>query len=167
MLIMSINEFLLSKEFRNINLLYHSTTFSNLLQILEDNVLYGSDSYDYGIATSRNKDYLFYISDEGDIERGQGECQLILDRNKINNNYKIKAFDWEEFKLKDDDNYHQSEDKILTDKITNIKKYIIGIQLNKNIQDNLMKLLNKENLFIKKNNIKIFGKNWEILSKQF
>ena len=54
-----LNESVLDIKLRSINLLYHSTTFDNLMEILNDNILYGSGTYDYGIATSRNKNYLF------------------------------------------------------------------------------------------------------------
>lgn len=145
------------------NLLYHSTYFDDLLEILNDNILYGSHMYDYGIATSRNKNYLFYMNDNGDLKSGEGECQLILDRDKIKYNYKIKPYDWEEFKSIKDKNYHQSEDKILTNKIIGIKNYIVGIHLNKNINDNYTTLLEKEGDFLRKNNITIFDTNWGIL----
>ena len=158
-----LNETILDKNLRNKNLLYHSTTFSNLLEILSDNILYGSDMYDYGIATSRNKNYLFYINDYGELKSGDGECQLILDRDKIKNNYKIQPFDWEEYKSVKDKNYHQSEDKILTSKIINIKKYIVGIHLNKNVNDNYSTLLEREGDFLIDKNIIIFGSDWNIL----
>ncbi|MCK9319194.1 hypothetical protein [Methanoculleus sp.] len=158
-----LNESILDKNIRNKNLLYHSTSFNNLLVILNDNVLYGTDTYDYGIATSRNKNYLFYMSDYGELKSGEGECQLILDRDKIKNNYKIKPFDWEEYKSVKDKNYHQSEDKILTSKMVNIKKYIVGIHLNKNVNDNYTKLLEKEGNFLIDNNIIIFDSDWNIL----
>lgn len=131
---------ILDIDLRKKNLLYHSTSFNNLLSILNDNILYGSVCYDYGIATSRNKNYLFLLNEYGDCISGGGECQLILDKDKIKNKYKIVPFDWEEYKLINDLNYHQSEEKILTNKIVDIKKYIIGIHLNKNINKNLKKL---------------------------
>lgn len=158
-----LNESILDKSLGNKNLLYHSTSFNNLLEILNDNVLYGTDTYDYGIATSRNKNYLFYINDYGEIKSGEGECQLILDRDKIKNNYRIEPFDWEEYKRRNDKNYHQSEDKILTSKIINIKKYIVGIHLNKKVNNNYTKLLKKESDFLIDNNIIIFGRDWDIL----
>mgnify|MGYP005851058689 CR=1 FL=1 len=160
-----LNESILDINLRTKKLLYHSTTFENLMKILNDNILYGSDMYDYGIATSRNRNYLFYMSDYGDIKSGEGECQIILDRDKIKNNYKIQPFDFEEYKSSNDSNYHQSEDKILTSKIINIKKYIIGIHLNKNIERNLGLILDREMEFLKSNQIIIFGKDWEIIKK--
>jgi hypothetical protein len=158
-----LKESILDRNLRNKNLLYHSTTFNNLLEILNDNVLYGSDMYDYGIATSRNKNYLFHMNDYGELKSGEGECQLILDRDKIKNNYRIKPFDWEEYKSVKDKNYHQSEDKILTSKIIDIKKYIIGIHLNKNVNNNYIILLKKEGDFLIDNNIIIFGSDWNTL----
>ena len=54
-----ITEKLLDKHLRNKNLLDHATYFDNLLEILKQNVLYGTNTYDYGVATSRNRNYLF------------------------------------------------------------------------------------------------------------
>lgn len=159
-----LNESILDKKFRSINLLYHSTSFSNLMDILTDNILYGTSSYDYGIATSRNKNYLFLQDNDSGPKRGEGESQLILNRDKIKSNYKIQAFDWEEYKSRSDSNYHQSEDKILTNKIVNIKEYIVGIHLNKNTKHNFKLLLEKEFDFLTNNNITIFDKNWEVLN---
>lgn len=165
-LINFINEKLLDKSLRSKNLLYHSTSFSNLLEILDSNVLISYSLFDFGISTSRNKDYLFSIDydDTGDIISGGGECQLILDKDKIKSNYKIKPYDYEMYKKIPDNNYHQSEDKILSNKVKNIKKYIVGIHLNKNVHENYKKLLEKENEFIKENNIIIFDKDWNIVN---
>jgi hypothetical protein len=169
MKILSVKDFLyenlLNKQFRNKELLYHATFFDNLLEILEDNILYGTVAYDYGISTSRDRNYLFHNNSEfGDIRRGEAECQLILDKRKLKTKYKIKAFDWEEYKRTNNPNLIQSEDKILTGKIKGIKKYIVGIHLNKNVEENYQILLGQESYFIENNNIPIFGKNWEQLN---
>jgi len=62
-----------------------------------------------------------------------------------------------------DPNYLQSEDKIITNKITDIKKYIIGIHLNKNVKNNFKDLLCQEKDFLENNSILIFDTNRNII----
>jgi hypothetical protein len=160
----TIQEKLLPKKIRYEKLLYHSTTYENFYNILKTNKLFGTDDYDYGIATSRNRYYLHHISEYGDLEPGKADCQIILNRDKIKNNYKIKPFDWENYKRRQDQKYHQSEDKILTNVIYPIDKYIIGIQLNNNPEYNF-RFLKKSKYWkkIEKNNWIIFDNKWNIL----
>jgi hypothetical protein len=170
-----INEEILPIEYRQKNLIYHSTEFENLLSILKKNVLYGTTDYDYGVATSRNKDYLFGRNDDlGDVGTRIGESQLILDRDKIKKNYKIQPFDWENWKQqsmnwKNPENYKQSEEKILTSEIKNIHKYIVGIHLNKFIKTNYEILKTDEyiNSLIKKYNWVIFDRHWKIIGNDY
>jgi len=159
-----IVEKLLSKELRTKNLLYHATSFENLISILNDDVLYGTHMYDRGVATSRNKDYLFYMDEDGEMFSGGAETQLILDGDKIRNKYKVSPFDWEEFKRHPEPVYHQSEEKILTDKIVGIHKYIVGIHLNKNVDENYLNLIGDKQFksLIEKYNWIIFDENWVI-----
>lgn len=161
----NISEKLLQKELRESNLLYHSTSFESLLEILRTDILWGSH-YDDGISTSRDKDYLFHSTVDGVIKRGRGECQLVLDRDKVKQRYRIKAFDYEEFKSYSDPDFNQAEDRIQTNKITNITRYIVGIHLNRNVRSNYRKLMTEFHETLKNNGIIIFGKNWGIL-KQF
>jgi len=85
---------LLPIELRNKNLLYHSTDIESFEIILETNELHGSIMYDSGISTSRNKHYAFGHDEEGSGKmHNWGDVQFILDRDKIKNTCKIKAFD--------------------------------------------------------------------------
>lgn len=128
-------------ELKNKNIVYHSTDIDSFINILDSNELKGTVMYDWGISTSRNRDLAFGHNDFGDeydnYHHNAGNVQVILDRNKIKDNYKIKAFDFEEIKrhgasMNNYTDSQQSEDKILTNKIKNIHKYIIGIQFIKN-----------------------------------
>lgn len=155
---------ILPKELRNISLLYHATTIDSFNNIIKNDILYGTTDYDFGIATSRNKHYNFGYNDNNlNKLYNQGEIQLILNKNKLKNKYKIIPFDWENWKsIKSKtgvyNNYHQTEDKIITDKIDNIKQYIIGIHISKNKY--IQKVLNicKEYNFYPSY---IFNENWQ------
>ena len=162
----SINESILPRELRYKNILYHATSFENLINILLTNTLHSSDSVDFGIATSRNRNYLYntdgWFRDNTCI-MGTADCQLILDRDLIKTKYEINPYDFEEYK-KDGSNFPykpeliQSEDKIVTSEIKNIKRYIIGIHIN-----------NKSAKYIKKlktlihDDWLVFDKNWNLI----
>lgn len=164
-------EKILPKSFRKHNLLYHSTTFENFIKIMKENTLWENIDYDFGVSTSRNRNYIFGIDEDGNVLKNNGEIQIILDKIKLQHNYKIKAFDWENYKQIPNDNYHQSEDKIHTT-IKNLDKYIIGFHINKNDVNipegniNIIDYLKKWDYFIEKyNNFNwsIFDKNWNII----
>ncbi|MCK9446201.1 hypothetical protein M0Q50_04830 [bacterium] len=155
---------LLPKDLRQMNLLYHSTWLEYFEKILKDDELYGTDMYDSGVSNSRNKHYAFGMNDD-EFGHNVGEIQLILDRDKIKQNYKINAFDWEEYKRTDNktgeySNYHQPEDKIITDKIKNIHKYIIGLHIVKN--DILLDIIENKLILnkIKEYNWLVFDEDW-------
>lgn len=158
---------LLPKELRYKNLLYHSTIFDSFEEIIKTNVLYGTHGYDFGVATSRNKHYGFGNHD--DIMHNMGDIQFILDKEKIQHKYKTQAFDWEEWKSVKStvgkyNDYHQSEDKILSNQILNIKKFIIGIHIiNNDLLDDTMEILKKYNFTPKY----IFDENWNIVKIDF
>lgn len=165
-------EALLPKKLRNYNLLYHSTTFKSFIDIINENFLKATTDYDFGVATSRNKDYIFGRDYDDDIPRqGYGDIQIILDRNKLKNHYKIKAYDWEGWKLTNDVDIIQSEDKIFKS-IKDLDKYIIGFHVNvkdvmiEDINVNIFDYLSNWEFFIKKceeNNWVIFDEKWRII----
>lgn len=163
-------------ELKNKNVLYHSTDREIFISILDLNILYGSDEYDIGIATSRNRDYMFgheYGIDYEYSYHNKGDVQFILDRDKIKSNYKIKAFDWEEWKrmhssTRNVNDYQQSEDKILTDKILDISKYIIGIQFNKNSEiESILAPFDEFNELVSKYNWIIYDEEWKNITHLF
>ena len=94
---------------------------------------------------------------------GTADCQLILDRDLIKTKYEINPYDFEEYK-KDGSNFPykpeliQSEDKIVTSAIKNIKRYIIGIHINNDPSKYIAEL----NTFLKDNWL-IFDKNWKLI----
>jgi hypothetical protein len=158
-----LTEKLLDKELRNRTILYHSTTFSAMINILSENKLYGSEMYDYGVATSRNRNYLFHIDDDCVPKTGLGECQLMLCRDKLRSRYSVIPFDWEEYKRTGEPDYVQSEEKIMTSCVHNVKRYIVGIHLNKNVTENCRKLMEHESDFILSSRIPIFDEKWNVI----
>jgi len=155
---------ILPKELRNMNLLYHSTIIGSFDEIIKTNELYGTHGYDFGVATSRNKHYAF--GNAGDDEmHNVGEIQLILDKDKLQNKYKTMAFDWEEWKSTDSktgeyNDFHQSEDKILTNRIDNIKKYIVGIHIIHNeFNEEVLAICKKYNFYPEY----IFDEDWNLI----
>lgn len=162
---------LLPKKLRSMNLLYHSTYIDYFEKIMRDDEIFGSDMYDYGIATSRNKHYAFgHGEKENDYKmHNQGNVQIILDKDKIKNVCKIKAFDWEEMKSNKAktgkyQDYHQAEDKIYCkdNTLKNLSKYIVGLHIVHNeYKMQVFKILN--DLEINTSNWYIFDENWDII----
>lgn len=165
---------LLPKYLRNKNLIYHATIYECFLNIIEHNFISGMNDYEISrISTSRNKHYAFGRDDyEGYHGHNLGDVQFILDRDLIAHKYKVSAFDWEEYKritsktgeYSDD---HQSEDRILTDEIVNIDKYIIGFQI---IHDKFTEKLRKEKLLCSKIvmfNWVVFDEDWNDITNTF
>jgi hypothetical protein len=148
----SINEAILPKELRYKNLLFHSTSFENLVNILKENILKAGrdDIYTSSVSFTRCKDLLHSYEDE------PGECQLIIDKDLLRTKYKIEPFDWMGMKYKFD--MCQMEDRVVNNDINNIQKYIIGIHIN-NVSSNYIKELRK----LLQSNWLIFDKNWELI----
>ena len=176
-----VNEYikyaLLPKDLRNKNILYHSTEFESFVGIMADNELHGAMNYDFGVSTSRNKHYGFGRYQFGertwDIEIGHntGDIQLLLDKDKLQNNYKIDAFDWDEWKTRNKgevgkyNDFHQSEDKIKTDVIKDIDKYILGVHIIKNVH-----VMEKFEKWYEENDCDfeyIFDENWKDITNNF
>ena len=87
--------------------------YLNEVRYVDTKTLWGSH-YDDGISTSRDRDYLFHSTVDGIIKRGRDECQLILDRDKLKQRYRIRTHDYEEFKSYSDPDFNQAEDIIQT-----------------------------------------------------
>lgn len=103
-------------EAKQAGILYHITSIKNLLAIIKTNQLQGAI---FGISTTRDKNGYKHIKGLA----GSG-CQLVLDGNKISNNYKIQPYQDTTDKYED-----EYEERIKTRLIKNINKYIIMIQL--------------------------------------
>lgn len=119
-------------EAKQVGILYHFTTTGNLISILKSDTLRGSSASQLGkdvISTTR-----FY--DMGDtplfpLPTGFGECRITLNGNKLSNKYKIRPFN-DEYTLSGygvsrGTGSSEYEEMIMTDKVTNLSKYIIQI----------------------------------------
>ena len=127
-------------EGKQVGLLYHVTTPEKLKKILDSNTLKGSyiswdggDTDFLGISTTRNKNFLY----------DDNKIQIVLNGDKISNNYKIQPYDYwgREYNIPDEPQIKDEDEEIIKvgkDGLKNIKNYIIKINdftdsLNENI----------------------------------
>lgn len=177
--------YVLPKELRISNLIYHATTLESFVGIIKDDLIYQTTVYDNGVSTSRNKFYNFTANTDDEHKYNNADIQLILDKDKLKHNYKIKAFDYEEMKSKRGkigsySDYHQSEDKIYSD-IKNLHKYLIGFQISKKygkiwnkierrdyVEEIIPYLKNNTNFvdYSKNNNLIIFDEDWNDITNE-
>ena len=115
-------------EGKQVGLLYHVTTPENLKKILDSNTLKGSISDFHGgkdfigISTTRNKNFLY----------NQNQIQIVLDGDKISNNYKIMPYDYwrRSYDLPNNPQAKDEDEEIIKvggDGLRDIKKYIVKI----------------------------------------
>ena len=127
----SLNENL--KEGKQVGLLYHSTYPSTLKTILDQNILKGNLATYNGkdvlaISTTRNKNFKYE----------DRKAQIVLDGDKLSTKYKIRPYDyWDRNYNRRNNPQAKDEDEeiILTSKIPNIKDYIVGINLDKPLNE--------------------------------
>jgi hypothetical protein len=127
-------------EGKQVGLLYHVTTPEKLKKILDSNTLKGSyiswdggDTDFLGISTTRNKNFLY----------DDNKIQIVLNGDKISNNYKIQPYDYwgREYNIPDEPQIKDEDEEIIKvgkDGLKNVKNYIIKINdftdsLNENI----------------------------------
>lgn len=137
--------------------LYHGTKLDVALKILNDNILYGSDSKTYGggpvgVSTSRSLDFAFNFADGTKHLDGSesGDCYVVLalDRNKLKNNYKIEPYrDEDAFDYFEEDDYlpeFLEKEEVVIGDIHNVKKYLVGIFVSSDVKqlDTKQKLVN-------------------------
>lgn len=103
-------------ESKQVGILYHYTSFSNGLWIIKSNTLKGSISKPSFVSLTRDKSF----HKQHRIMAGT-DLRLVLDGDKLSTKYKIKPHD---FGAED-----ESEERILTTAIIDIKKYLIRIDL--------------------------------------
>lgn len=117
-------------EVKQVGVLYHSTTYENLLQILKDDMLLkGNHNY---ISFTRNK-----INVKSSLP-----CQIIVDGDKLSNSYKVEPFDY--FKGRYNDySTDEQEERVLIRMIKNLHKYVIKVIINYN-EDNFNYYLGRQ-----------------------
>ncbi len=134
-------------ESKQVGVVYHYTSLHNLIKILKDNTLSGGkiayrNTFDditkplylTGVSFTRNKN--FHDNENRTITSMQ--CRLVIDGDKLSNNYKIRQFN--QFGIYKSDptreiytphNVRETESEELVEckEILNIKNYIIRIDI--------------------------------------
>jgi len=116
------------KEAKQAGILYHFTDIEGLLGILKTNELWASETNADHVSLTRNKQG-WHV---GTLDNA---FRISLDGNKISNKYKIRPYSWWGNDRGTEDT--ESEEAVLTDKITNIRDYIIDINANKHLYNGL------------------------------
>jgi len=121
-------------ESKQVGSLYHVTNPQGLKNILKTNTLKGSsiswdggDTEFFGISTTRNKNF-FYDGNQ---------IQIVLDGDKISNNYKIKPYDYwgRDYDIPNQPQIRDEDEEIIIvgeEGLKNIKTYILKINNTKN-----------------------------------
>jgi hypothetical protein len=116
------------KEAKQVGILYHFTDIDGLLGILKTNELWASDTNANHVSLTRDKQG-WHV---GTLDNA---FRISLDGNKISNKYKIRPYSW--WGNDRGIGNTESEEAVLTDKITNIRDYIIDINANKELYNGL------------------------------
>jgi hypothetical protein len=117
-------------EAKSIGKIYHLVSLNSMRYIMKHDVL---ESYNFsGISTTRNKNLTYYVGDR------QNYFRLVLDGDKLSDKFQINPFSYKSVSGSVGD---EMEEKIKTQKITNISKYIIEIQVLQHQIDHVFKML--------------------------
>jgi hypothetical protein len=122
------------REAKQVGILYHFTDDEGLRGILESNELLASYQNANHVSLTRDKNG-WHVGTSDNIFR------ISLDGDKISNKYKIRPYEWDE--LDRGSGNTESEEAVITDKITNINNYIIDIVANEETADILEVDLNE------------------------
>jgi hypothetical protein len=117
------------KEAKQVGILYHWTSLKNLKDIIKTNIIRptdsGFDDEDNWVSLTRSKNkHQFGISEASD-------CVIVLNGDKLSNNYKIKPYNDTEIAQYDDFGVFDEMEERLLGAIKNLNKYIIKIILYK------------------------------------
>jgi hypothetical protein len=130
------------KEAKQAGILYHWTSLKNLANIIKTNTILPSHSghgeYDW-VSLTRSKDKnQFGIAEEAD-------CVIVLDGDKLSNNYKIKPYNDLEVSQYDDFGIFDEMEERLLGSIKNLNKYVVKIILYKS-DPKIESLLKEKNI---------------------
>ena len=111
-------------EAKQVGILYHYTENWLLEQIIDSNMLEGPVSF----TRSKDKETVFWIG---------AECSLVVDGDKLSNNYKIRPYQ----SYDEEGNYFDEMEERVDNDITNLDKYLIKVILYESDQkiENLLK----------------------------
>lgn len=138
-------------EAKQVGTLYHFTNIFNIFKILDTDKMMGTDFDDVNIKAisfTRNKNFANKKMNNGkrrDLSTKIEGC-VIVNGNKLSNNYRIEPFNY--FSADDvpasvklqvirhNGIGDEQEERVIKKDITNIHKYIIGIQIMNDVYDN-------------------------------
>jgi len=113
-------------EAKQVGTLYHFTDTNGLLGILKTNELWASETNVSHVSLTRDKQG-WHV---GTLDNA---FRISLDGDKISNKYKIRPYSWGGDGIDRGAGSTESEEAVLTDKIVNIRDYIIEISANKEL----------------------------------
>ena len=130
-------------EAKQVGILYHWTSLKNLEDIIKTNIIRPTysefDDEDNGVSLTRSKNkHQFGIAEAAD-------CVIVLDGDKLSNNYKIKPYNDTETAQYDDFGIFDEMEERLLGAIKNLNKYIVKIILYKS-DPKIESLLKEKNI---------------------
>jgi len=152
------------EEGKQVGLLYHYTSFDRLLGILKSDVLYGDESVRDGANNTRmrgvslTRDKNFHHQRDarasGILSRNNVliYVSLVIDGDKLSNNYKIVPYtdyDWQYKDPMKNRIYNEMEEFVKGD-IKNIKKYIKEIRIHGKFNKEALNKLKEFNIPVRK-----------------
>jgi hypothetical protein len=131
------------EEAKQAGILYHWTSLKNLEDIIKTNTIRPAysefDDEDNGVSLTRSKNkHQFGIAEAAD-------CVIVLDGDKLSNNYKIKPYNDLEVAQYDDFGIFDEMEERLLGSIKNLNKYIVKIILYKS-DPKIESLLKEKNI---------------------
>lgn len=119
------------KEAKQVGTLYHFTDFNSLKSILQSNTIKGSwgnqDVKGKYISTTRDKN-LWKTDPNLGVE--ELEAALVLDGDKLSNNYKIRPYAYEPYRSLDRSGAEAEELIMLpTGVLSDVNQYLLGVSL--------------------------------------
>ena len=120
---------LIREEGKQVGTLYHFTNLDNLIKILNQDILKSNSNNSGYISFTRNKNF---VKISRFLSGGSVDCALIINGDKLSNNYKIEPYHDQEYFRESEKDFGseemESEEQIKGD-ISPIKPYIINIIL--------------------------------------
>jgi len=129
----------LLREAKQVGILYHYTALHKLLQIIKSNTLKVGENLNVSFSRSKSKDIMALVDTPA-------EAALVIDGDKLSNNYKIRPYNdiFIQATLDDDESFDEMEEIVDRD-ITNLNKYLIKVILYESNPD-VESLLKEKNI---------------------
>ena len=118
---------LIKEEAKQVGTLYHYTNLDNLIKILNQDILKSNSDNGGYISFTRNKNF---VKISRFLSGGSVDCALIINGDKLSDNYKIKPYHDQEYFNKTEKDFGSEEMELeeqIKGDISPIKPYIINI----------------------------------------